>query len=169
LIVFYYFWQPITEIYYFSFENTIFEKLFIIVSIYGYIQIFMVVPMMIKTDVCGFRRMILVIKNDEIEYPYKDIISEHLIYKFCRHPMQGSLFIFHLFTSPILNLGRILISIIFIVGSIFGVVHEESILRKDEGYVRYAKIVKNMYYPNFYDMIKYVLGNENSVNPAKLN
>jgi protein-S-isoprenylcysteine O-methyltransferase Ste14 len=120
----------------------------------------MITPFFFKSDFFGWRRMLLALKNNEVDYPYNDIIVTLSIYKYCKHPLYGVAILLYTFTSTNINLGRLILIIVNYIGILIGVSHEESMLFKFNDYKKYSEKVKSRFVPGIINIYKYGICNE---------
>ena len=95
----------------------------------------------------------LFIQNDKEKLNlFADVIMFDPVYKLCRHPMQAGFIGMFIFSSANYNIGRIMFMVIMNIGILIGVNEEENSLFENEKYKQITYLVKNKFFPNFFNL-----------------
>jgi protein-S-isoprenylcysteine O-methyltransferase Ste14 len=104
---------------------------------------------MFHADLFGITFILEASRRGEIDYPNKTKVIHPWIYQVCRHPLILSATIYYFCTGLEWNLGRILYTVIYIIGMTVGVYFEERALERYPEYREYQAKVRNRIWPDF--------------------
>ena len=151
-------WQPINSPIV-SFREMSIDTMMTVIGVLGVLQFVMTSNFILKIDLLGLSRMLLVIKNDELEYPQKIEIYIPYMSRVCRNPQQSGFMMQFIFLSSDFTYGRLLFLGIMLFGIVIGINQEERQFVDNKEYQAYCEIITNRFIPNYLNLLDSDLAN----------